>query len=76
MYLFCRDCRRMFSVTEQQLAKWKGKEPSRCVECWREYKEKSKDPYFGWEGTMASGIHLKHRHQRVHYAPHIVGGFR
>jgi len=76
MYLFCRDCHRMFTVTQQQLERWKGREPSRCIDCHREYKEKCKDPYFGWESTFFGGGCGKHRRSRVHYAPHVVGGYR
>ena len=39
-------------------------------------KERRKDPYWGWEATMGSGVSIKKRHHRVNYPVHVVGGFR
>ena len=34
------------------------------------------DPYEGWQDTIGSSIPCKKKRRRVHYAPHLVYGFR
>ena len=79
MNLFCRDCRKMFIFSEQEKSffsarKWA--DPVRCPECRKIHKERQRDPYFGWQSSMRPTFTRKQRHTRVHYAPHVVGGFR
>lgn len=79
MNLFCRDCRKMFifSDGEQEFyAVRKWPDPIRCPDCRKAHKERQKDPYFGWQSAMSPNFVRKQRHTRVHYAPHVVGGFR
>ena len=79
MNLFCKDCRKMFVFSEYEqtfYASRKWSEPVRCPDCRKIHKEKQKDPFFGWRSSMSPGFTRKHRHTRVHYPPHVVGGFR
>lgn len=79
MNLFCRDCRKMFIFSEREQNFFSAKkwaDPVRCPECRKLHKEKQRDPYFGWQGSMRTAFTRKQRHTRVHYPPHVVGGFR
>lgn len=79
MNLLCRDCFLLFDFSERDQVFYKKNgwpKPIRCPHCQKLHKEKLKDPYYGWESTMSSGFSRKQRHTRVHYAPHVVGGFR
>jgi len=79
MDLICKDCRQTFVFTEREqtsFAQRKWDKPIRCPECRKIHKAKMNDPYRGWESVMFPSFSRKQRHTRVHYAPHIVGGFR
>lgn len=74
----CRRCRRYFylSADEQKRYRERGHvPPEHCPVC-RTYRRENRDPYEGWEGTMAPAFQRKKRHSRVHYAPYVVGGMR
>lgn len=78
MKIICRDCKQIFIFTDGEQAFFKAKllsNPVRCKECRVSHKAHY-DPYRGWESTMCSRIPQKTRHTRVHYPPHVVGGFR
>ena len=73
----CVDCKRDFEFTdgEQEFYKEKKlKPPKRCKLC--RQKRKSASRYEGWRETMVSNNCRKPRRHRVHYPPHIVGGFK
>ena len=79
MNLFCKDCKRMFVFSEREqafFAQHKWSEPVRCRDCRKIYRERQKDPSFGWKSTMHVSFGWKHRRHRVAYPPHTVGGFR
>ncbi len=79
MKLYCRDCHQVFEFSEGEQAFYTSKRwasPIRCPECRKANKAHRSDPYFGFESTMGCGYALKSRHTRVHYPPHVVGGFR
>ena len=60
----CKRCGGTFTRTERQT--------EYCSGC---RKEKA-DPYDGWQEAMVNRMPCKKPRQRVHYPPHIVGGFR
>lgn len=79
MEFYCKDCGLPFKFSEEEQKYFKKKgwgRPIRCPVCRKRRKAQREDPYFGFEQTMYSGFSRKHRHTRVHYPPHIVGGFR
>lgn len=79
MRILCSDCFALFEYTDNEQAFFESrgwKKPIRCPICRQKNKQKHSDPYFGWESSMGYGGSLRHRHTRVHYAPHVVGGFR
>lgn len=78
-YLQCKDCTRVFTFTEENQEDFRKRnwpDPIRCMRCIQRTKECRKDPYWGWEATMGSGVRVKKRHHRVNYPVHVVGGFR
>ena len=78
-YLQCKDCTRVFTFTEENQEDFRKRnwpDPIRCMRCIQRTKERRKDPYWGWEATMGSGVSVKKRHHRVNYPVHVVGGFR
>lgn len=78
-HLTCIDCRQLFpfEAGEQDFFKRRGwSDPIRCPCCRKKHKEAMSDPYYGIESVMARSIGARHRHTRVHYPPHVVGGFR
>ena len=78
-YLYCSECHRLFQFTGGEQAfylKMGLSTPKRCPRCRKEKKARYADPYNGWENTMSAPSHTKPGHTRVHYPPHVVGGFR
>lgn len=76
-FLFCRDCHKLFafSVEEQHYFSKKGWiSPCRCPACRKAKRERSQDPYEGWQSTMSSPRCAKRGHQRVHYSGLIIAG--
>jgi len=79
MKIKCKECRSFFEFTEGEqrfYAKNGLSQPKRCPVCREECKRRRADPYIGFEETMFRGGGGRGRHTRVHYAPHVVGGFR
>lgn len=77
--IICKDCGCKFPFSEKQQRAYMESgfvEPKRCPAYREEMKQKRQSPYFGWEEAMANRVVLPKRRTRVHYSPHIVGGFR
>lgn len=77
--IVCCDCGKFFQFTDKQQKEYEEKsfcEPRRCKNCKNLMKELRNSPYFGIEEVMRNNVSLRKRRQRVHYPPHIVGGFR
>ncbi len=75
----CKDCGDKFPFSENQQRAYEASgfaEPKRCPMCREETKERRKSPYWGLEEVMKNRMDLPKRKTRVHYKPHIVGGFR
>ena len=77
-YLQCKDCTRIFEFSEREssffaIQKWAS--PVRCKAC-RDKKKQRSGIYDGLYQTMNNKQIIKRRRARVHYAPHVVGGFR
>ncbi len=77
--IICKDCGCKFPFSENQQSAYTANgfcEPKRCPICREEMKRKRASPYYGLEEVMANWVALPRRRNRVHYKPHIVGGFR
>ena len=75
--LFCRDCHKLFvfKSDEQMLFQRKGwGSPCRCPSCRKAKRERTRDPYDGWESTMGSVHQARRGHRRVHYSGLIIAG--
>lgn len=75
--LRCRDCGESFIFsTDEQLIfsenEWDA--PCRCHDCRQAKKERSRDPYAGWQSTMGSYRGAKRGHRRVQYSGPIFAG--
>ena len=75
----CKDCGYPFSLTHSEQLFYQhhfGSLPKRCKRC-RQIQHKIRaDPYYGFEEVFANYMPTKPRRNRVHYAPHLVGGFK
>ena len=77
--IICKDCFVLFSFSQKQheyFQKQGWDDPIRCPCCRDRQKKRRQDPYDGWETTMGNTLHVRKGHRRVHYPPHVVGGFR
>lgn len=66
-------------LTEKQLRFYAGNgwdTPEHCAFCLKMRRRERADHYYGIYEVMTSHVTLKKRKQRVHYKPHVVGGFR
>ena len=77
--VICKTCGRTFELTEKQIDFYNMRgwsTPKHCITCRDEAREDRQSPYYGWQEVMANYMPCKQRRQRVHYKPHLVGGFR
>jgi len=75
----CKSCGTRFSLTERQVDFYVENDwslPTHCVACRKNNREERCSPYFGLAEAMTNWASTKKRRQRVHYAPHIVGGYQ
>lgn len=75
----CRDCGYPFELTKSELLFYHrcfGNEPKRCKKCRQIQKEIRADTYYGIDEAFTNYVPTRPRRNRVHYAPHLVGGFR
>lgn len=72
MKLQCRECGMKIIIREENEDHNTQREGFFCC---KRCQEKNKK-YQGWQSTMRSGGGKRGRHTRVHYAPHVIGGFR
>ncbi|MGN0171752.1 MAG: zinc-ribbon domain containing protein [Acutalibacteraceae bacterium] len=75
----CKSCGSPFTLTENQIAFYEGRGwpiPKHCKPCIENNRKERADRYYGLDEAMTNYTPCKKRRQRVHYKPHIVGGFR
>lgn len=75
----CKTCGYPFELSQKELTFYHrcfDNEPKRCKKCRAIQKAIRADPYFGIEEAFANYVPTKPRRNRVHYAPHLVGGLR
>lgn len=77
--IFCKNCGREFTLTEKQIDYYLNQDwkiPKHCPSCRKESRQEKSSQYYGLYEAIANYIPCKKRRQRVHYHPHIVGGYR
>jgi len=76
---YCKTCGCEFTLTEKQIKYYVGRgwtTPKHCRSCREENREEKQSQYYGLLEAMSNYTPCKKRRQRVHYRPHLVGGFR
>ncbi len=77
--IICEECTTIFYLSNKQLSFYSSRgfsNPKRCPACREKRRRIRLEKFFGIEEVMQNHMPLRRRKQRVHYAPHIVGGFR
>ncbi len=77
--IICKSCGCEFTLTKKQIEFYVNNEwstPCHCSDCREANRQERSSPYYGLYEVMANYTPCKKRRQRVHYKPHLVGGFR
>lgn len=73
MYLWCKDCHKMFIFSEDEQTFFASKhwsDPVRCHDCRKEHRDRQKDPYFGLMESMYPNYQKKKRYMGLQY--HLI----